>query len=187
MLSPGMRSEDQTRSDALPLFRPEALAERQQKFYGEILLIRPFSLTFFSSLGTAIAAVVLGFLLLGHYTERIHVVGTVGSSEHEAELYVPQPGLALLHPGDRIVVRCRACTLSSTVAQNATVTHINSTAISPEEASTQLHITAPDAMYKVVVTLAPQATPPGGTRVEADLPVRRRSLLQWLFGKDHGA
>lgn len=182
-----MRSEDQTRSDALPLFRPEALAERQQKFYGEILLIRPFSLTFFAVLGTAIAAAVLGFLLLGHYTERIHVVGTVGTSEHEAELYVPQPGLALVHPGDRIVVRCRACTLPSNAAQNATITQISSTAISPEEASTQLHITTQDAMYKIVVVLSAEAAPPGGTRVEADLPVRRRPLLQWLFGKDHGA
>ena len=182
-----MRSEDQTRSDALPLFRPEALAERQQKFYGEILLIRSFSLTFFTVLGTAIATVVLGFLLLGHYTERIHVLGTVASSEREAELYVPQPGLALLHPGDRIVVRCRACTLSSDASQNATVTQINSTAVSPEEASTQLHITAQDPMYKVVVTLSPQTAAHGGTRVEADLPVRRRPLLQWLFGKGPGA
>jgi|SRR5947209_4589870 len=178
-----MRSEEQTRSNSLPLFRPEALAERQQKFYGDILLIRPFSLTFFTVLGMTIASVVLGFLFFGHYTERVHVVGTVGTAAHEAELYVPQQGSGLIHPGDRITVRCRACTLSSTATPNATVTQIAPTALSPEEASSQLHISAHDPMYKVVVTFSSDTTPPAGSRVEADLPSRRRPLLQWLFGK----
>ncbi len=31
--------------DPAPLFRPEALDAQQQKFYGEILLLRPLSLT----------------------------------------------------------------------------------------------------------------------------------------------
>ena len=49
----------------LPLFRPEALASQQQKLYGEILLIRPLSLAFLGWLGLAIAASIVGFLLLG--------------------------------------------------------------------------------------------------------------------------
>ncbi|HEY6251783.1 MAG TPA: hypothetical protein VI685_17635 [Candidatus Angelobacter sp.] len=53
----------------LPLFRPEVLACQQQKFYGEVLLIRPFSAAFFIWLGLLLAGAVLGILLLGHYTE----------------------------------------------------------------------------------------------------------------------
>src|SRR5258708_31952631 len=59
----------------LPLFRPEALAAQQQKFYGQIVLIRPFSLLFFGWLGVAITASIMAFLVLGHYTEKARVPG----------------------------------------------------------------------------------------------------------------
>jgi len=55
----------------LPLFRPEVLAAQQQKFYGEVLHIRPFSGQFFILLGIVIAAAVLGILFLGRYTEEV--------------------------------------------------------------------------------------------------------------------
>lgn len=55
----------------LPLFRPEVLASQQHKFYGEALLIRPFSTAFLIWLGVVLTAVVIGVLLLGHYTETV--------------------------------------------------------------------------------------------------------------------
>jgi len=51
----------------LPLFRPEVLASQQQKFFGNALMIRPFSTGFFIWLGIALAGFVLGILLLRHY------------------------------------------------------------------------------------------------------------------------
>src|SRR5947199_6462774 len=67
--------------EPLPLFRMEALASQQQKLYGEILLIRPLSLTFLGWLGVALAGCVLGFLLLGKTTEKARVFGVVQSHE----------------------------------------------------------------------------------------------------------
>jgi len=57
----------------LPLFRPEVLASQQQKFYGDVLLIRPFSLGFFAWLGMLLASAVIGLLILRHFTENAHV------------------------------------------------------------------------------------------------------------------
>jgi hypothetical protein len=68
MLEP---NTDPAAAQPLPLFRAEVLASQQQKFYGEILLIRPFSTSFLITLGLALGAVVLGVLLLGHYTETV--------------------------------------------------------------------------------------------------------------------
>lgn len=69
----------------LPLFRPEVLASQQHKFYGEVLTIRPFSTAFLIWLGVVLAAVVIGVLLLGHYTESVrpatgHPQSTVAKS-----------------------------------------------------------------------------------------------------------
>jgi len=54
----------------LPLFRPEVLAAQQQKFYGEVLLVRPFSGQFFIFLGLVLSAAVFALLLLRQYTEK---------------------------------------------------------------------------------------------------------------------
>jgi len=50
----------------LPLFRPEVLAARGQKFYGEILLIRPFPSAFFAWLGIVLVTALL-VLLFGQH------------------------------------------------------------------------------------------------------------------------
>lgn len=54
-------------SPPLPLFRPEVLASQQQKFFGEVLVIRPLSGAFLIWLGLALAGAILGILLLGRY------------------------------------------------------------------------------------------------------------------------
>ena len=51
---------------ALPLFRPEVLAARGQKFYGEILRIRPLSSALFAWLGMVLVTALL-VLLLGQH------------------------------------------------------------------------------------------------------------------------
>lgn len=65
----------------LPLFRPEVLASQQQKFFGNVLGIRPLSGTFFIWLGLILAGGVLGILILGQY---LNIKQTV--SDHKPTL-----------------------------------------------------------------------------------------------------
>ena len=60
--------ESHSNGNPLPLFRPEAVAALQQKFYGEIILVRPFPLMLLCWFALGITAAVLGFLFLGQYT-----------------------------------------------------------------------------------------------------------------------
>src|ERR1700757_2678910 len=94
----------------LPLFRPEAILSQQQKSYGQIILVRPLSLTLLSWLALGIIAISLGFLLLGHYTERALVSGvvlpiqssTAANQVPQAEFYVPSRWAELLKPGTQL-------------------------------------------------------------------------------------
>ena len=63
--------------EPLPLFRPEAVAALQQKFHGEIILIRPFPLMLLCWFALGITAAVLGFFFLGQYTEKARVPGII--------------------------------------------------------------------------------------------------------------
>src|SRR3954469_12096380 len=105
-------AESHSNEPPLPLFRPEAIAALQQKFYGEIILIRPFSLMLLCWFALGITAAVLGFLFLGQYTERARVPGIIttagpavsnsGAPKLEAEVYVPEGMIARLHPGTQL-------------------------------------------------------------------------------------
>src|SRR5438309_9838567 len=111
--------ESHSNGTPLPLFRPEAVAALQQKFYGEIILIRPFPLMLLCWFALGITAAVLGFLFLGQYTERVHVPGVITASPisyssasgdgTQAEFYVPGNLLDRLHVGSQISLRCDSC------------------------------------------------------------------------------
>lgn len=60
--------ETDSAAEPLPLFRPEALS-KQDRFFGEVLRIRPVSFAFLVSLVIGIAAVTCGVLFFGSYTE----------------------------------------------------------------------------------------------------------------------
>ncbi len=102
-------------SEPLPLFRPEAIAALQQKFYGEIILIRPFPLMLLCWFALGITAAVLGFLFLGQYTEKARVPGIITSgglatpNAAEAAVYVPEKMISRLHPGTQLTLRCDSC------------------------------------------------------------------------------
>src|SRR5258708_21024911 len=105
--------------DPLPLFRPEAIAALQQKFYGEIILVRPFSLMLLCWFALGITAAVLGFLFLGQYTERARVPGIISASSLSyrgsagggtgAEFYVPASLRDRVHVGAQLTLRCDSC------------------------------------------------------------------------------
>lgn len=198
-----MQHRDEIRDSAqhngakpLPLFRPEAILNQQQKSYGDIILIRPLSLTLLTGLALAIVALAAAFLLLGHYTEKARVSGallpepTGASDSHNAELraelYVPSRLLTSVEPGARLQLHCESCP-QKLREQDVTVLNVSDTPIIPESSSANTKASEPS--YKVTVALPPGAAqsaafnhpPQTGVPVEAEIPLGRKPLLKWLF------
>jgi HlyD family secretion protein len=195
-------SADRHNSEPLPLFRPEAIEAQQQKFYGEIVLIRPFSLMLLGWFAIGIAAAVVGFLLLGQYTERARVPGVVTvspsagpsspASHLQAEFYVPGRWISRLHPGKQLALRCDSCS-AQFASQTGTVQEISDAPLDPAELSrVDLDLTGPlykVPVYKMKVSLPPQAapfaqlnpSPQAGMRMEAEIPLGRKPLIRWFF------
>ena len=181
---------EQEEVQPLPLFRPEALASQQQKLYGEILLIRPLSLTFLGWLGVAIAASVLGFLLLGQTTEKARVSGFLRpapgnpSGLTEAELFIPDGILRFVQPGKQLLL-----VGPEGHRQSVTVKRIFNSVISPGEASPGEKSAAAIRMHVVEVTLSSpiiaslSAAGSSLPRVEAEVPLEKKPLIKWLFGR----
>lgn len=180
----------------LPLFRPEAILHQQQKSYGEIILIRPLSLTLLTFLALVIIALAGGFLLFGHYTEKVRVSGSLISASStprsgndaqlRAELYVPARWLFSVQPGTQLSLRCPACSAQFAV-QPAIVVGIAAAPSAADENSTNTRSFGPS--YKVTVALLPQAAqlagldhpPQANVPVEAEVSLGRKPLIKWLF------
>jgi hypothetical protein len=207
-------SQNNARPDSaepLPLFRPEAVLAQQQKFYGEIVLIRPLSLMLLSWFALGITAAVFGFLFLGHYTERAHVSGVIALSPAadspaakvlEASLFVPGRLIGRLHPGSQFILHCEACSTPFS-QQTGTVLAIPNAPLGPAELSqinssmsgpanksqTNKNPAYKGLVYKIKVSLPPQAalvsqlnpSPQTGVKVEADIPLGRKPLIKWFF------
>jgi hypothetical protein len=193
--------ESQSNGNPLPLFRPEAVAALQQKFHGEIILIRPFPLMLLCWFALGITAAVLGFLFLGQYTEKAHVPGIItiagpapnsSAAKSEAEIYVPAPMIVRLHPGTQLSVRCDSCP-AQLARQIGTVLEIPQSPISPADLSeANLNLAGPGnkiQLYKIKVSLPPQAAQTmqlnpsthAGVRVEAEIPLGHKPLIKWFF------
>jgi hypothetical protein len=195
MPTPGstLSSEERPSSvEPLPLFRPEAIAALQQKFYGEIILIRPFSLMLLCWFALGISAAVLGFLFLGQYTERARVPGVmtisdVSSPQMAAEIYVPGRWIGRVHAGSQISLRCDSCS-PQFGRQIGTVLQVPEAPLAQTElAQRSLDLSGP--VYKIAVSLQPKAaqitqanpSPQAGVRVEAEIPLGRKPLIKWFF------
>ncbi len=165
----------------LPLFRPEALASQQQRLYGEILLLRPLSMAFLGWLGLAIAASVVGFLLLGQITDRARVSGILlspgaGQSSNEAILFVPGRILGFVQPGKQVWLLGPA-----DQRQSATVQRISDLAVDSARAPLSAKL---DPTHRVLVTLSSPIGETGGSgsvKIEADVPLGKKPLIKWLF------
>ena len=193
--------ESQSNGNPLPLFRPEAVAALQQKFHGEIILIRPFPLMLLCWFALGITAAVLGFLFLGQYTEKARVPGMItiagpapnsSAAKSEAEIYVPAPMIVRLHPGTQLSVRCDSCP-AQFARQVGIVLEIPQSPISPADLSeANMNLAGPGnkiQLYKIKVSLPPQAaqtmqlnpSPQSGMRVEAEIPLGHKPLIKWFF------
>jgi hypothetical protein len=187
--------ESPSNETPLPLFRPEAVAALQQKFHGEIILIRPFPLMLLCWFALGITAAVLGFFFLGQYTEKARVSGTItnaGAAKAEAAIYVPADMIARLHPGTQLSVRCNSCP-AQFARQVGTVLEIPQSPLSPADMSeANLNLVGTEnkiQLYKIKVSLPPQAaqtmqvnpSTQAGVRVEAEIPLGHKPLIKWFF------
>lgn len=186
--------------EPLPLFRPEAIAALQQKFYGEIILVRPFSLMLLCWFALGITAAVLGFLFLGQYTERARVPGVISASSLSssgagsgAEFFVPGNLRDRLHVGSQLTLRCDSCP-AKFARQVGTVLEVPQTPVEPAELSRNTSSPAGPVdnipVYKIKVSLPPQAaaqtmqvnpSTQAGARVEAEIPLGHKPLIKWFF------
>jgi hypothetical protein len=189
--------ESQSNGTPLPLFRPEAVAALQHKFYGEIILIRPFPLMLLCWFALGITAAVLGFLFLGQYTEKTRIPGVItisgsaapngAAAKLEAAVYVPARLLGRLHHGTQLSLRCDSCA-AQFGRQVGTVMEVPQTPVEPAELS-QNNLSFAGPVYKIAVSLPPQAaqtmqlnpTPQTGVRVEAEIPLGHKPLIKWFF------
>jgi hypothetical protein len=166
------------------LFRPEAVAAQQQKFYGDIVLIHPFSLTFLTLLAVFLVSIVFGFLILEPYTDVAHVSGILpasrSSSDREplAKLYVPSRAIPFMRPGENLLVRCSACTPDR---QSGRVREVSTSPLQPAELVSEAGIHSEQPLYRVTVALVHDNPLQSRTEIEADLPLDRKPLLKWLF------
>jgi membrane fusion protein len=74
------------------LFRQEALDFHREKLLGDVVLVRPLSVSLLTGAAVCIALAVLGFAWWGEYTRKAHVVGYLEPNKGVIKVYAPQAG-----------------------------------------------------------------------------------------------
>ena len=88
---------------AQPLFRREAVAERQTQWLGTVLLEPRFGGGVFGSCSGLLAVAVLGFVVLGSYTSKARVNGLLVPRSGIVKVFAPMTGVVTqvrVHEGD---------------------------------------------------------------------------------------
>jgi hypothetical protein len=170
----------------LPLFRPEAITAQQHKFYGGIVLIHPFSLTFLISLAVFLSAAVLGLIVFGRYTPMAHVSGTlisrgpVSQRESLAILLVPPGTISFVRSGESVKIQCLSCEGKS---QRGIVRKVSANPLQHTQIAAEAGIHSDQPLYEVTVALpdADRNASQSDAQVEADFPLPSVPVLKWLF------
>src|SRR5215813_4971073 len=74
------------------LFRQEALDFHREKILGDVVLVRPLSISLLTSVAVLIALTVVGFVFWGEYTRKAHVTGYLEPNKGLIKVYAPQAG-----------------------------------------------------------------------------------------------
>jgi membrane fusion protein len=112
-------------------------------------------------------------------------------SRLEAHLYAPSSAVGFLHEQQTVLLRYEAFPYQKFGLQHGRITSVALTPLSPIELAGQAWVaTAREPMYRIAVALERQAMPIGGgaarslapgMQLEADVPIERRRLVEWLF------
>lgn len=166
------------------LFRREAIDGQRQAWLGEVRLARPISLDLLTAFAVGVAALLIAFLFIGEYARKAQLDGTLVASGDgaalQARLYAPAATVGLLRPGQEVDLRFEAWGAQQSGAPWGG--RIAEVARTPDPA-------AGAAPYRVVVELASQSVVAGGRRqplaagmrVDAEVEIERRRLVDWLF------
>ena len=90
-----------------PLFREEALAERQTQWLGTVLLVPRMSHTLLAVLGASAAAALVGLLWFGSYTRTARIGGWLVPQDGLVQVFAPQAGVVTavnVHEGNAVSV-----------------------------------------------------------------------------------
>jgi hypothetical protein len=177
-------AETHCAAQPLPLFRPEVLC-RQEKFFGEPLFVRSFSVPFLASFIAGAAVIACSALFFGKYTEMIPVQGVLlrgpaleGSSApasgRHASVAVFQLPIAIT-PGAHLAIRCFHCAHPGAEFP-ATVCRVSRFAAPATIADSLEARQLVDFSYETPFPF--QQLPAFGTRVEILVPVGRRRLFE---------
>jgi membrane fusion protein len=74
------------------LFRQEALDFHREKLLGDVVLVRPLSVSLLTGAAVCIALTVVGFACWGEYTRKAHVTGYLEPNKGLIKVYAPQAG-----------------------------------------------------------------------------------------------
>lgn len=77
------------------LFRSEAVAGSRVQWLGEIVMIRPLTFSFLTTIAALLAALVVALFCLGSYTKRSSVSGQLMSDLGVVKVSTPQAGIVL--------------------------------------------------------------------------------------------
>ena len=80
------------------LFRQEALDFHQEKLLGDIVLVRPLSVSLLTSIAVGIALTVMGFACWGTYTRKTHVTGYLEPNKGLIKVYESREMLGIMPP-----------------------------------------------------------------------------------------
>jgi membrane fusion protein len=79
----------------MSLFREQALASRQTKWLGEIVLVRPISFAYLTLFAAMLATMICTFLVWGSYTKHSTVSGQLIPDSGLIKVYAPQTGIII--------------------------------------------------------------------------------------------
>src|SRR5467141_2622471 len=74
------------------LFRQEALDCHRETLLGDVVLVRPLSVSLLTGIAVVIALTVGGFACWGEYTRKAHVTGYLEPNKGLIKVYAPQAG-----------------------------------------------------------------------------------------------
>lgn len=179
-------AETQCATEPLPLFRPEVLS-KQERFFGELLLIRPFSFSFMGWLVIGAAALTYCVLFLSTYTETVPVQGVLlrgpmlkspqfTRAADEALVAVPYFHVTI-EPGTHIAVRCLHC--ADPAAQFPAITRSVSNLAAPAgKAGSNSARQIVEISYEGSAASSFKQLLAPDTAVELALPIGRRCLFK---------
>lgn len=170
--------DTQRATEPLPLFRPEAL-RKQERFFGEVLLIRSFSLGFLSWLVTGAAAFASSVLFFGSYTETTSVRGVLlqgPAPASRASVAISYPGAAI-KPGMHFAIRCVRCP-DPAMQLPVVARSVSSVAAENAKASSSRARQVVEFSYEAQAASLLRQMALSGTAVELAVPGGRRRLWE---------